>query len=49
MIRASVYDTHVENLFDRMKRVHAALSGAGVPYRIVGGMAVFSPGIGARQ
>ena len=41
MITASAYDTHVQKLFDRMKRLHAALSGAGIPYRIIGGMAVF--------
>jgi hypothetical protein len=41
MITASAYDTHVEKLFDHMKRLHAALSGAGIPYRIIGGMAVY--------
>src|SRR5258705_7557980 len=41
MITASAYDIHVEKLFDRMKRLHAALSGAGIAYRIVGGMAVY--------
>ncbi len=41
MITASAYDTHVEKLFGRMKRLHAALSGAGIPYRIIGGMAVY--------
>ena len=33
MITASAYDIHVEQLFDRMKRLHAALSGAGIAYR----------------
>ena len=41
MITASAYDIHVEKLFDRMKRLHAALSGAGIAYRIIGGMAVY--------
>jgi hypothetical protein len=41
MITASAYDTHVQKLFDRMKRLHTALSAAGIPYRIIGGMAVF--------
>src|SRR5579862_3120052 len=41
MITASAYDIHVERLFDRMKRLHAALSGAGIGYRIIGGMAVY--------
>ena len=41
MITASAYDTHVQKLFDRMTRLHAALYGAGIPYRIIGGMAVF--------
>src|SRR5712692_5073522 len=41
MITAASYDIHVGKLFDRMKRLHAALSGASIPYRIIGGMAVF--------
>jgi hypothetical protein len=41
MITVSAYDTHVDKLFDRMQRLHAALSGAGIPYRIIGGMAVY--------
>jgi len=41
MITASAYDIHVEKLFDRMKRLHAALSDAGIAYRIIGGMAVY--------
>ena len=41
MITASAYDIHVEKLFGRMKRLHAAFSGAGIAYRIVGGMAVY--------
>ncbi len=31
MITVSAYDTHVEKLFDRMKRLHSALCGAGIP------------------
>lgn len=41
MISARAIDKHVEQLFDIMKRVDAALTKAGVEYRIVGGMAVF--------
>ena len=41
MITASAYDIHVEKLFDRMKRLHTALSAAGIPYRVIGGIAVF--------
>src|SRR4051812_1249730 len=41
MITATAYDIHVEKLFDRMRIVHQALSAARLPYRIVGGMAVF--------
>jgi hypothetical protein len=41
MITAHAYDLHVENLFEKMRRVHAALSPAGIPYRIIGGMGVF--------
>jgi hypothetical protein len=41
MLTASAYDIHVEQLFVRMRRLHEALSGAGIPYRIVGGLAVF--------
>jgi hypothetical protein len=41
MLTAAAYDIYVEQLLDRMRRFHAALSAAGIPYRIVGGMAVF--------
>jgi hypothetical protein len=41
MITARAYDIFVESLFERMRRFHSALSQAGIPYRIVGGMAVF--------
>jgi hypothetical protein len=41
MITASAYDIHVEKLFDRMKRLHGALSGAEIAYRIIGGMGVY--------
>lgn len=40
MITSSAYDIHVEKLSDRM-RLHAALSGACIAYRIIGGMAVY--------
>ncbi len=35
------YDSHVAQLFDVIRRAHAALSSAGVDYRIVGGFAVY--------
>ena len=41
MITAAAYDTHVEQLFEKVKRMHAALSAASIPYRVVGGVAVF--------
>jgi hypothetical protein len=41
MLTAAAYDIHVEQLLERMRRFHAALDAAGVPYRIIGGMAVF--------
>lgn len=41
MLTAAAYDIHMEQLLERMRRFHAALSGAGIPYRVVGGMGVF--------
>ena len=41
MLTATAYDTHVEQLFDRIQQLHSLLTAAGIPYRIVGGMAVF--------
>jgi hypothetical protein len=41
MLTATAYDVHVEQLFDRIRKLHEVLTEAGVPYRIVGGMAVF--------
>lgn len=41
MITAAAYDIHVEKLFNRMRRLHAALSAADIPYRVIGGMGVF--------
>jgi hypothetical protein len=41
MITATAADKHVQQLFETMQRLHAALTKAGVEYRIVGGMAVF--------
>jgi hypothetical protein len=41
MITARAYDLHVDQLFDKMRRIHAVLDAAGIPYRIVGGVAVF--------
>ena len=41
MLTAAAYDIHVEQLLERMRRFHAALHSARIPYRIVGGLAVF--------
>src|ERR1022692_3447065 len=41
MLTAAAYDIHREQLLDRMRRFHAALSATGIPYRVVGGMGVF--------
>jgi hypothetical protein len=41
MLTATAYDTHVAQLFDRIRQLHLLLTEAGIPYRIVGGMAVF--------
>lgn len=41
MLTATAYDTHVEQLFERLQQLHSLLTAAAVPYRIVGGLAVF--------
>lgn len=41
MITARAYDLHVDQLFEKLRRIHGALTGAGIPYRIIGGVAVF--------
>lgn len=41
MITARAYDLHVEQLFEKMRRVTAALNKAGIPYRVVGGVGIF--------
>lgn len=41
MLTATAYDTHVEQLFNRIQQLHTLLTAAGVPYRIAGGVAVF--------
>ncbi len=41
MITIRAYDMHVEQLFEKLRRIHRALSEAGIPYRVVGGVAVF--------
>ncbi len=41
MLTAAAYDIHIEQLLAKMRRFHETLSAAGIPYRIVGGMAVF--------
>lgn len=41
VLTVAAYDRHVEQLFDTITRLAAALSQAGIEYRLVGGMAVF--------
>jgi hypothetical protein len=41
MITAAAIDNHVQQLFELLNHVHAALTKAGIEYRVVGGMAVF--------
>jgi len=41
MITATAYDTHVEQLFDRIRKLHETFTAAGVSYRVVGGLAVY--------
>jgi hypothetical protein len=41
MLTARAYDIHVEQLFERMRRFHAAMDAGGIPYRIIGGLATF--------
>jgi hypothetical protein len=41
MLTAAAYDIHVDQLFDRIQQLHSLLTAARIPYRIVGGMAVF--------
>src|SRR6266849_1181943 len=41
MLTARAYDIHMDQLFERMRRFHAALDAAGISYRIIGGVAAF--------
>jgi hypothetical protein len=41
MITAKAVDQHVEQLFEVVRRFHAALTKAGIPYRVIGGLGVF--------
>src|SRR5437016_9023975 len=41
MLTAAAYDIHVEQLLERMRRFHTAMDAAGIPYRIIGGLATF--------
>jgi len=41
VISATAYDQHVEQLFQVLDRITAALRAAGIEYRVVGGVAVF--------
>lgn len=41
MLTATAYDSHVEQLFQRVQQLHTIFTRAGIEYRIVGGLAVF--------
>lgn len=41
MITIAAYDMHVEQLFEKVKRLDAAMREAGLEYRVIGGVAVF--------
>ena len=41
MTTITAYDRHVQQLFDTIDRLARALAGAGIEYRVVGGLAVF--------
>ena len=41
MLTAAAYDIHMDQLFERLRRFHAAMDAAGLSYRIVGGVAAF--------
>jgi hypothetical protein len=41
MITARALDIHVEQVFGLLERLHGALADADIPYRVIGGMAVF--------
>ena len=41
MLTATAYDSQVDQLFDRIQQFHLLMVKAEVPYRIVGGMAVY--------
>jgi len=41
MLTATAYDTHLEQLFDRIRQLHLLMAEADIPYRLVGGMAVY--------
>ena len=41
MLTIEAYDRHVEQLLDTVRRVAQVLSRAGIPYRVIGGVAVF--------
>jgi hypothetical protein len=41
MITARAYDLHVDQLFEKLRRIHGALNGASIRYRIIGGVAIF--------
>ena len=41
MITAKALDIHLDQLFALLERLHSALAGAGIEYRVIGGLAVF--------
>jgi hypothetical protein len=41
MITVAAYDRHVDRLTQKVQRVHRVFSEAGIPYRVIGGLAVY--------
>ncbi len=41
MITIAAYDNHVDQLLTKLRRIHAALTEAGIRYRVIGGLAIF--------
>jgi hypothetical protein len=41
MITVAAYDIHVERLTEKVQRVHRVFTEAGIPYRVIGGLAVY--------
>jgi hypothetical protein len=41
MLTAAAYDIHMEQLLEKIRQMHRFLDAAGIPYRIIGGVATF--------